>query len=139
MNDIQVIDEELRVFILYCNELPALYDRKEQAAYDYYNTVGSPAIKSAMEAKYKRSTQPPIDRTIDLLQQKDELDAEYRWKAGFCRMMQKKLMRLSEEDIELLYWRYERRKTLRQLGDFYYCSKDALNSRICDVLRKMQA
>ena len=72
------------------------------------------------------------------LQQKDELDAEYRWKAGFCRMMQKKLMRLSEEDIELLYWRYERRLTLREIGKLYFLSKDAINNKINDVLEKVQ-
>lgn len=138
MENIQIIDEELRMFVLYCRELPDLYDRKEQAAFDYYNTVGSPRIKSVQEAKYQKSTQPPTDRMIELMQRKDELIDEYEWKAGFCRMIQKKLVHLSDEDIELLYWRYEERLTLRQLGGFYYCSKDAMNSHIDDVLRKMQ-
>ena len=138
MENVQIIDEELRMFVLYCKELPDLYDRKEQAAFDYYNTVGSPRIKSTLEAKYQKSVSPPVDRSIELMQRKDDLIAEYEWKASFCRMIQHKLMRLSDDEIELLYWRYEERLTLRQLGGFYYCSKDAMNSRIDDVLRKMQ-
>ncbi len=138
MSDIQMIDEELRVFIMYCRELPDLFDRKEQAAFDYYNTVGSPRIKSSLEAKYQKSVSPPVERSIELMQRKDDLIAEYEWKASFCRMIQHKLIGLTNEEVDLLYWRYEERLTLRQLGGFYYASKDVMNNRINDILRKMQ-
>ena len=137
VENVQIIDEELRMFVLYCRELPDLYDRKEQAAFDYYNTVGSPRIKSVQEAKYQKSTQPPTDRMIELMQRKDELIDEYEWKASFCRMMQHKLIRLTNEEIELLYWRYEQRFTLRQLGQLYCYGKDAMSDKLDYVLRKL--
>ena len=138
MENVQIIDEELRMFVLYCRELPDLYDRKEQAAFDYYNTVGSPRIKSTLEAKYQKSVSPPVDRSIELMQRKDDLIAEYEWKASFCRMIQHKLMRLSDDEIELLYWRYEQRFTLRQLGQLYCYGKDAMSDKLDFVLRKLQ-
>ena len=132
-----MIDEELRVFVMYCMELPDLFDRKEQAAFDYYNTVGSPRIKSTLEAKYQKSVSPPVDRSIELMQRKDDLIAEYEWKASFCRMIQHKLMRLTNEEIELLYWRYEQRFTLRQLGQLYCCNKNAADLMLDKVLCKI--
>ncbi len=137
MSNIQMIDEELRVFVMYCMELPDLFDRKEQAAFDYYNTVGSPRIKSTLEAKYQKSVSPPVDRSIELMQRKDDLIAEYEWKASFCRMIQHKLMRLTNEEIELLYWRYEQRFTLRQLGQLYCCNKNAADLMLDKVLCKI--
>lgn len=137
MNDLQVIDEELRVFVLYCRELPDLYDRKEQAAFDYYNSVRPPAIKSEQEAKYQKSISPPNDKLIELMQRKDDLIDEYNWKAGFCRVIQHKLMRLSDDEIELLYWRYEQRFTLRQLGQLYCCNKNAADLMLDKVLCKI--
>ena len=72
------------------------------------------------------------------MQRKDELIEEYNRKASFCKAIQKKLVKLTDEEVELLFWRYERRMTLRELGNIYFLSKDAINNRINDIARKIQ-
>jgi hypothetical protein len=71
------------------------------------------------------------------MQRKDDLIAEYEWKASFCRMIQHKLMRLSDDEIELLYWRYEQRLSLRDLGRFYCCNKNIAGQMLELVLLKI--
>ena len=130
-------DTELRLFIRYCRSLPALYDRMKTAEVNYYTCglKGMP-IKSSEEAKYKHSAGTPIDNVPELLQRKDDLTASYRFRDEFCRRIQLELMELSDEEIEMLYYRYEQDMTLRTMGKLYCCSKDAMLRMLNKILKK---
>ena len=133
----QETDTELRLFIRYCQSLPVLYDRMRTAEVNYYmcGLKGMP-IKSSEEAKYKKSIGIPADNVPALLQRKDDLRAAYRFRDEFCLRVQLKLMELSTEEIELLFYRYEQNMTLRTMGKLYCCSKDVMCKRINRVLAK---
>jgi hypothetical protein len=130
-------DTELRLFIRYCRSLPALYDRMRTVEFNYYTCglKGMP-IKSSEEAKYKHSDGIPIDNLPDILQRKDELTGLYRFRDEFCRRIQLKLIDMNDEEIEMLYYRYEQGLTLRMMGKLYCCSKDVMLKRINRILAK---
>ena len=139
IDELEAVDKQLRLFIYYCQSLPILWEDAKQAEDDYYSgALKAPPIKSSEEAKYKKSTSCPIDRMAEMIQRKDDLMAEYKHRADFCRQIQEKLMELSNDEIELLYWRYEREFSLRLIGQMYFTNKDTVKARIDKILQKIR-
>lgn len=137
IDDLEVVDKQLRLFIYYCQSLPILWEDAKQAEDDYYlGALKAPPIKSSEEAKYKKSTSCPIDRMAEMIQRKDDLMAEYKRRAEFCRHIQKKLIELSPDEIELLYWRYEKEMSLRLLGTIYGYGKSQMSRILEKILFK---
>lgn len=135
---LEAVDQELRLFIKYCKSLPDLYDSCMAASADYYaGGIKSLRLKSKEEGKYKRSIHPPIDQLQQLLFRKDELLEEYKLRAAFCHRIQEALTDLSDEEVEVLYWRYEKELTLRQLGAIYGYGKDQIRRKLENIQRKM--
>ncbi len=138
LDDIKAVEKQLRLFVYYCQSLPVLWEDAKLAEDEYYSGgLKAMPIKSSEEAKYKKSTSCPIDRMAEMIQRKDDLMAEYKRRTDFCRQVQKKLMELSTDEIELLYWRYEREFSLRLIGQMYFANKDTVKARIDKILQKI--
>lgn len=137
IDEISVADKQLRLFVYYCQSLPILWEDAKRAEDEYYSggLKGVP-IKSSEEAKYKKSTSCPIDRMAEMIQRKDDLMAEYKRRADFCKQIQKKLIELSPDEIELLYWRYEKEMSLRLLGNIYGYGKSQMSRILEKILFK---
>lgn len=137
IDDLEAVDKQLRLFIYYCQSLPILWEDAKQAEDEYYyGALKAPPIKSSEEAKYKKSTSCPIDRMAEMIQRKDDLMAEYKRRAEFCKQIQKKLIELSPDEIELLYWRYEKEMSLRLLGTIYGYGKSQMSRILEKILFK---
>ena len=80
-------------------------------------------IRSAKEAKYQRGTAVySVHPLLELFANQDELIAEYQKESMFCRSIQRKLRELTPGEAEMLYYHYEKKLTLRQMGE-HYCSE----------------
>ena len=137
LDDIKAVEKQLRLFVYYCQSLPVLWEDAKLAEDEYYSggLKGLP-IKSREEAKCKKSTSCPNDRMVTMIQRKDDLMAEYKRRAEFCRHIQKKLIELSPDEIELLYWRYEKEMSLRLLGTIYGYGKSQMSRILEKILLK---
>ena len=137
---LQNADRELRTFLYYCQDMVRLYEqiREIDLKLNHYG-VSSPVIRSAEEAKYQRGTPVySIQPLLELFSSQDELFAEYRKESLFCRSIQRKLTELTPEETEYLYFRYEKRMTLRQMGDQYCSGKDMMCRKLEKILEILE-
>ena len=126
------VDEELRLFIKFCRRMPSTYDRIHElrSQMDGYG-VSSPRIKNTEEAKYQEGTKIYSDKgLINLITTIDSLTEEYAFMDAFCLRVQRRLMELSDDDVEVLYYRYECGYTLRQMAAMYFTNKDSMSRRL---------
>ena len=129
----------IRVFLMYCQKLLDSYDeiRHLQAKISTYG-LSSPRIKSLEEAKYQSSARSQSEtELLQLIEKRDALRNEYQYMDWFCYQIQLGLMKLSPEDLELLYLRFERGYTLRQLGDMLCSNKDSVQQQLSEILERL--
>lgn len=79
--------------------------------------ISSPRIKSADEAKYKKSTAPPADRQIDYITKRDRLLSEIKQTAAEAQRIGRFYETLSPVHREIFDMRYRENKSLREIGE----------------------
>lgn len=141
MSETQVLEDELRLYFDYQRKLPSILERYNavQAKLNAYG-VSSPAIRDREEAKYQRGTRVYSDaRLLDLIEERDRLESEVKYKTGFCARIQAMIDEadLSPEETELLQYRFEKGYSLRLIGSLFLCQKDKAKVMIDDLLSKI--
>jgi len=137
-DSIQQVDRELRSYYFYLQKL----DRIQEKIYEIdvkLTSVGSPPIRSSEEAKYQRGTRIYSDiNLLELFEEQDELIKQKQDLIYLVSRMQKRLCRLSDEEMKLIEQRYRFKKTLRELAATMCSNKDTLKMRIDKLLLKLK-
>ena len=137
-DSIQQVDRELRSYYFYLQKL----DRIQEKIYEIdvkLTSVGSPPIRSLEEAKYQRGTRIYSDvNLLELFEEQDELIKQKQDLIYLVSRMQKRLCRLSDEEMKLIEQRYRFKKTLRELAATMCSNKDTLKMRIDNLLLKLK-
>lgn len=129
----------IRVFLMYCQKLLDSYDeiRHLQAKISTFG-LSSPRIKSLEEAKYQSSARSQSEtELLQLIEKRDALRNEYQYMDWFCYQIQLGLMKLDPEDLELLYLRFERGYTLREIAIFDYSNKNSVMNKLDTIYSKL--
>ena len=113
-------DRELMDFPYYCQRLVRIYDDLIDINARINNFgVSSPKLMSIEEAKYQKGTKIYSDvPMLELFAEEDKLKAEFEWLRETCSRTRRKLisMYLDDEELSILYYRYERRMTFEQIA-----------------------
>ena len=113
-------DRELMDFPYYCQRLVRIYDDLVDINARINNFgVSSPKLMSIEEAKYQKGTKIYSDvPMLELFAEEERLKEEYIWLQSTCSRTRRKLsaMYLDDEELAILYYRYERRMTFEQIA-----------------------
>lgn len=93
---LEIADQKLRLFVSYCLAMPELWQDILE-------------IRQEMKENYSKELALKRNRAI----------LKYRQYREFILPIQDILVTLSDGQIKLLYYRYEQRMTLRQIGELY--------------------
>lgn len=136
-DSIQQVDRELRSYYFYLKKI----ERLQEKIYEIdvkLTSVGSPPIRSIEEAKYQRGTRIYSDvNLLELFEEQDELIKQKQDLIYLVSRMQKRLCRLSDEEMKLIEQRYKFKKTLRELAILENSNKDTIFKQIEKTLRKL--
>lgn len=136
-DSIQQVDRELRSYYFYLKKI----ERLQEKIYEIdvkLTSVGSPPIRSLEEAKYQRGTRIYSDiNLLELFEEQDELIKQKQDLIYLVSRMQKRLCRLSDEEMKLIEQRYRFKKTLRELADELSSNKDTIQHQLERILKKM--
>ena len=136
-DSIQQVDRELRSYYFYLKKI----ERLQEKIYEIdvkLTSVGSPPIKSIEEAKYQRGTKIYSDvNLLELFEEQDELIRQKQDLTYLIDRMQKRLNRLSDEELELIEQRYKYKKTLREMAVEMNSNKDTVKMRIDEISQKI--
>lgn len=140
-------EHELRLYPIFLRDVCRLEEQimeldAELAAIESGYGVSSQRIKGIEEAKYKDPPKVYVsDAPISMIMQKEkltrrmrELTTELLYKEYFCRHIMKHIAVLSDEEREMIGYRYFGRMTLRQLGDLYLCDKNTMQRKLEKIL-----
>lgn len=135
---IQQVDRELRSYYFYLQKI----ERLQEKIYEIdvkLTSVGSPPIRSLEEAKYQRGTKIYSDiNLLELFEEQDELIKKKQYLVDLTSRMQKRLSRLSDEEMKLIEQRYRFKKTLRELAVVEYGGKSTMSRRLDEILIKLK-
>lgn len=137
-DELQAVDRELRSYYFYLQKI----ERLQEKIYEIdvkLTSVGSPPIRSIEEAKYQRGTKIYSDiNLLELFEEQDELIKQKQDLIYLVSRMQKRLCRLSDEEMKLIEQRYRFKKTLRELAVKMDSNKDTINAKINMVISKLK-
>ena len=139
MEDIKVIEEELRLYYIYVTQLQYLEDKLYEVSTEL-NSFGihSPTIRSSEEAKYQRGTPIYSDRNlVELIFEEEALQKELEYKKSFCIRVKGMLDRLSADELELIDYRYKYGYSLRLLAQMYLSNKDTISNKLSVIIMKI--
>lgn len=130
-NALEMCDLKLRLYVEYCKMLPVIFERYLDVE-DRLNNKSLSNTSSIIRIKERNRT----DKSSELLQlisEEQKLKESYLNTRTYVNSINKVLQQLSPEELDLLYFRYEKKKTLRQMGEHYnYCYMQI--SRILDEI-----
>lgn len=136
-DELQAVDRELRSYYFYLQKI----ERLQEKIYEIdvkLTSVGSPPIRSLEEAKYQRGTRIYSDvNLLELFEEQDELIKQKQDLIYLVSRMQKRLCRLSDEEMKLIEQRYKFKKTLREMAVEVCSNKDAVQHQLERILKKM--
>lgn len=131
---------DLEYFIRGCRKLARIYEDLIELNVRINNYgVSSPKIMTIEEAKYQKGTKIYTDvPLLELFADEDELRREYAAVSAVCSRIKHKLskMQLSDADLRLLYYRYEKRYTYEQIAERLCYTKQAVQWHL-DVILKL--
>lgn len=137
-DSIQQVDRELRSYYFYLQKI----ERLQEKIYEIdvkLTSVGNPPIRSLEEAKYQRGTRIYSDvNLLELFEEQDELIKQKQDLIYLVSRMQKRLCRLSDEELRLIEQRYKYKKTLRELAVDEYGGKSTMSRRLDEILLKLK-
>lgn len=100
--------------------------------------VSSPRIKSPEEARYQSSpsysTGGMSVRLMEILDDRQERQDDFDHAVKELNRIGRFLRRLSPEDVELIYRRYEWRQSLKEISTAMYMSHETVRKRIASAL-----
>lgn len=141
-DDIQIekADAKLRLFVVYARSLIRLYEEAHEYSLqlDTYG-VSSPRIMSPEEAKYQKGTRIYSNiNLLELMEKESSSWLEYHEASSYCNRMAKQFRYLGDDELRLLYLRYERSCTFEQISMIINYSETHTRRLIEKILMKIQ-
>lgn len=138
MNDdkIKYIDGKLKGISFSTNRLVEIWDRLQEINRELNGAVRSPSIRSEEEAKYQRGTRIYRCSIIELMNEEDILSKQYRMYETELNDIQRFLEKLTDNEIELLYERYECGRSFETIGYILGYDHSVVQRKIKNILRK---
>ena len=138
MNDdkIKYIDGKLKGISFSTNRLVEIWDRLQEINRELNGAVRSPSIRSEEEAKYQRGTRIYRCSIIELMNEEDILSKQYRMYETELNDIQRFLEKLTDNEIELLYERYECGRSFETIGYILGYDHTVVQRKIKNILRK---
>lgn len=133
-------DTKLRLFIHYARSLVSLYNEANEYSIQL-NTYGvsSPRIMSPEEAKYQKGTRIYSNiNLLELMEQESQAWLRYHDASSYCNTMGRQFQTLDDDELRLLYLRYERNCTFEQIGMIINYSETHTRRLIERILMKIR-
>lgn len=118
MNDdkIKYIDGKLKGIKFSANRVVDIWDRLQEIDNELNGGAKSPTIRSEDEAKYQRGTRIYRCNIVELMNEEEILIKQYQMYETELNDIQNFLRKLSTNEIELLYERYECGRSFETIG-----------------------
>ena len=113
---LKYIDGKLKGIKFSANRVVEIWDRLQEINVELNGTIKSPAIRSEDEAKYQRGTHIYRCNLIELMNEEERLSKQYRMYETELNDIQRFLEKLTDNEIELLYERYECGRSFETIG-----------------------
>lgn len=133
---IKYIDGKLKGISFSTNRLVEIWDRLQEINRELNGAVRSPSIRSEEEAKYQRGTRIYRCSIIELMNEEDILSKQYRMYETEINDIQRFLEKLTDNEIELLYERYECGRSFETIGYILGYDHSVVQRKIKNILRK---
>lgn len=133
---IKYIDGKLKGISFSTNRLVEIWDRLQEINRELNGAVRSPSIRSEEEAKYQRGTRIYRCNIIELMNEEDILSKQYRMYETEINDIQRFLEKLTDNEIELLYERYECGRSFETIGYILGYDHSVVQRKIKNILRK---
>ena len=133
---IKYIDGKLKGISFSTNRLVEIWDRLQEINRELNGAVRSPSIRSEEEAKYQRGTRIYRCSIIELMNEEDILSKQYRMYETELNDIQRFLEKLTDNEIELLYERYECGRSFETIGYILGYDNSVVQRKIKNILRK---
>lgn len=114
-NKLKYIDGKLKGIKYSANRVVDIWDRLQEIAIELNGSVRSPSIRSE-EAKYQRGTRIYKSNIIELMNEEEMLSRQYEMYETELNDIQRFLEKLTDNEIELLYQRYECGRSFEAIG-----------------------
>lgn len=115
-NKIKYIDGKLKGIKFSANRVVDIWDRLQEINVELNGTVRSPSIRSEDEALYQRGTKIYKSNIIELMNEEEILFNQYKMYETELNDIQRFLEKLTDNEIELLYERYECGRSFETIG-----------------------
>lgn len=138
MNDdkLKYIDGKLKGIKFSSNRVVEIWDRLQEINRELNGAVRSPSIRSEEEAKYQRGTRIYRCSIIELMNEEDILSKQYKMYETELNDIQRFLEKLTDNEIELLYERYECGRSFETIGYILGYDHSVVQRKIKNILRK---
>ena len=113
---IKYIDGKLKGIKFSANRVVDIWDRLQEINNELSGCVKSPTIGSEDEAKYQRGTRIYRCNIVELMNEEEILIKQYQMYETELNDIQNFLKKLSTNEIELLYERYECGRSFETIG-----------------------
>lgn len=113
---IKYIDGKLKGIKFYANRVVDIWDRLKEIENELNGGAKSPTIRSEDEAKYQRGTRIYRCNIVELMNEEEILIKQYQMYETELNDIQNFLRKLSTNEIELLYERYECGRSFETIG-----------------------
>ena len=133
---LRMVDLKLRLYTEYCRNIDILYQRMQEIDEE----LNGGMIRTGSIIDISDKNMKPQVRNCNLIQlitEEAHLFEEYDEMIYFIEYMSKKFRFLNNEDLDLLYLRYERGLTLKQIGELKYYSYMQVQRMLDRVLEKI--
>lgn len=135
-NKIKYIDGKLKGIKFSANRVVDIWDRLQEINVELNGTVRSPSIRSEDEALYQRGTKIYKSNIIELMNEEEILFNQYKMYETELNDIQCFLEKLTDNEIELLYERYECGRSFETIGYILGYDNAYIQRRLKKILLK---
>lgn len=133
---LKYIDGKLKGIKYSANRVVDIWDRLQEIAIELNGSVRSPSIRSEEEAKYQRGTRIYKSNIIELMNEEEMLSHQYAMYETELNDIQRFLEKLTDNEIELLYQRYECGRSFETIGYILGYDHSVVQRKIKNILCK---
>lgn len=133
---LRLVDLKIRLFVEYARQINIIYEEAKRLSDELNNgMIFTSSVLSLVEKKNKVRIRN--DNLIELITTEESKWNDYYEMEEYIRYFAKKLSVLTEDELDLLYLRYERGLTLRQMGDLKFYSYMQVQRELDKILEKI--
>lgn len=133
---IKYIDGRLKGIEYASNRLVEIWERLVEIGEELNGSPKSPKIKSEYEAMYQRGTFVYHNNLAELMEEEQILREQYSFYEKELADIQSFLKKLNDNEIELLYLRYERGLTFETIAYIKGYENQSIQKKIKKILAK---